>query len=120
MTSSPDFLYSLHLAVVVLNGGAAILLGFMLWSASLTNHDPFTKVFLKMLAGASWGHALAIIGQMYRASSILAEDVPLSGSVAGVVGRIIELGAYCVPIWFMLRPATRKALNGASAHKAID
>lgn len=112
MNISPDVLNGLHLGVVVLNGGAAVLLGLMLWSASLTNRDPFTTTFLKMLAGASWGHALAIVGQMYRASTILAEDVPLNGTLGGFAGRVVELSAYCVPIWFMLRPGTKKALNG--------
>jgi hypothetical protein len=120
MTSPPDVLYAFHLAVMVLNGAAAGLLGLLLWNASITNYDEFTKVFLKMLAGAAWGHGLAIAAQMYRAGRLLAENVPVDGAVIGLVGRMIECAAFCVPIWFMLRPETRRALKGASRPKPVE
>lgn len=114
MNVSPGTFYAIHLAVMVLNGAASALLGHLLWNAAVGNRDTFTQTFLKMLAGASWGHGLAIVAQMYRAARILAEDVPTDGALIGLLGRVVELAAFCVPIWFMLRPETRKALNGAS------
>lgn len=118
MTTTPDALYSIHLGVMILNGAAPFLLGLLLWLASITNYDPFTKRLLKVLAVAYWGHSLAIVAQMYRAGRILAEDVPVDGALIGLLGRVLEVAFYCVPIWIMLKPETQKRLNGGN--KVVD
>lgn len=114
MTTSPDILHSVHIGIGVLTAAALALLAMMFWNSSLTNRDQFTTSFLKLLTIISWARVFAIISTMYRSARILAEDVPVDANVVSYVGRGLELAAYCVMIRFMLRPQTRKALNGAS------
>lgn len=115
MTPSPEALYSIHIGIGVLTGAALALLAMMFWNASLTNRDTFTTMFLRLLAGASVARVLEIAGAMYRAAEIPADAVPQRAVVVGLAGRAVELTAYCIMIWFMLRPDTKKALNGAGS-----
>lgn len=107
-----ETLQAAHIAVGVLTGAAAALLGLMFWNSSTTNRDPFTTVFLKVLSVMTTGKTAEIAAAMYRASQIQAEAVPVNAAVAGIVGRGIELSLYLIMIWFLLRPETKRRLNG--------
>jgi hypothetical protein len=112
MTPSPDDFYALGIVTGSLTAAALALLGMMFWNASLLNRDPFTTRLLKLLAGAWIISAIGTIAALYRASRIAPEAVPDDGSWVGLTGRVLQLGWYCYVIWFMLRPETKKALNG--------
>lgn len=115
MTISPDALYNLNIVIGCLTGAALALLAMMFWNASLTNYHPFTKSLLKLLAGAWIIGGIQVATAMYRAAVIAPEATPQEGSLVGVSGRVLQLAWYCFMIWFMLRPETKKALNGNSA-----
>lgn len=103
----------IHIGVGVLTGAAAALLAMMFWNSSLTNRDPFTTSFLKLLSIMTVGKAIEIAGAMYRTSQIESEAIPINAAVVGLGGRSIELALYLIMIWFLLRPETKRALNGA-------
>lgn len=107
-----DALQAAHISIGVLTGAATSLLALMFWNASLTNRDRFTTLFLKLLAMCAAAKAVEIGSAMYRASRIAAEAIPNDAALVGLSGRSIELAAYVIIIWFMLRPETKKALNG--------
>jgi hypothetical protein len=106
-----------HLAIGCLTAAATALLGLMFWNSSLTNRDQFTTLFLKLLSMCAVAKALEITSAMYRAARIPAVYVPTDAAISGLTGRTIELLAYCVMIWFLLRPETKRKLNGGGAYK---
>jgi hypothetical protein len=114
MIQSPDDLYALNIGIGSLTAAALALLGMMFWNASLLNRDPFTARLLKLLAGAWIISAIGTVTALYRAARIDPEAVPDDGSWVGLAGRILQLTWYCYMIWFMLRPETKKNLNGAA------
>lgn len=108
----PEVFQRAHLSIGCLTAAATALLGLMFWNSSLTNRDPFTTLFLKFLSMCAIAKALEIISAMYRAARIPAVCVPTDAALSGLTGRTIELLAYCVTIWFLLRLETKHALNG--------
>lgn len=107
----------LHIGIGVLTAGAAALLGMMFWNSSLTNRDRFTISFLRLLSMMTVAKAIEIASAMYRTAQIQADAIPVQAAVVGLIGRAVELGLYLAMIWFLLRPETRKALNGGSTSK---
>lgn len=114
MTIPHEALYGTHIGIGVLTAAALALLAMMFWNSSLTNRDVFTTGFLRLLAGCWVARAMEISSAMYRASQISPEAIPGHASVIGLTGRAVELTAYCILIWFMLRPETKRALNGGT------
>lgn len=108
----PEYLQLVHVVVGALAAAATALLGLMFWNSSLTNRDPFTTVFLKLLSGLAVVKAVEISSAVYRAGRIPALAVPVDAALAGILGRALELTGYVVMIWFLLRPETKRALNG--------
>lgn len=107
---------TVHIGVGVLTGAACALLAMMFWNASITNSHRFTTLFLKVLSVMTAMNLAEIAGAMYRASRIDADAVPVDAAVVALMGRTIELIMYLVMVWFLLRPETKKALNGATPH----
>lgn len=107
-----------HLAIGSLTAAATALLGLMFWNSSLTNRDRFTTLFLKLLSMCALAKAFEIVSAMYRAARIPAVYVPTDAALSGLSGRAIELIAYCIMIWFLLRPETKKALNGGNKNQS--
>lgn len=110
-----ESLQAAHIAVGVLTGAAAALLGLMFWNSSITNRDPFTTVFLRVLSIMTVGKTVEIAAAMYRASQIDSDAVPASAAMVGIAGRGVELTLYLIMIWFLLRPETKRALNGSAS-----
>lgn len=103
---------TLHIGVGVLTAAAASLLGMMFWNSSLTNRDPFTITFLRLLSLMSVAKAVEIATAMYRTAQIDADAIPAYAAIVGLCGRSVELGLYFMMVWFLLRPETKRALNG--------
>lgn len=104
-----------HLIQIVLSVLAACslaLLAFMFWNASLTSGSKFTKSFLQILSISSLLKVLEIVSACYRISQISAVAVPHGAYIVSIAGRGIELAGYLIMVWFLLRPDTRKSLNG--------
>lgn len=93
-------------------GATGGLLGFMLWNSSLTNRDPFTTRFLKYLALCSMLRVLEIAAAAYRTMRIDPSNIPIDANAVGWLGRCVETTAYIILILFLLRPETKRALNG--------
>lgn len=110
-----DILQGLQIGVAVLTGAATALLGFMFWNSSLTNTQIFTTRFLKFLSLCSVLKAVEIACAIYRTSRIDPASVPIDATIAALIGRGIEAAGYCAMVWFLLRPETKKALNGGGA-----
>lgn len=108
-------LHTAHIAVTVLIAGAAILLGFLFYASSLTSVSPFTVRFLRILAVGTALLTVEVFAASYRTSRMAPLCVPLDGAVIGLVGRTLELIFFMFMTWFLLRPETKKALNGATA-----
>lgn len=115
-----EALQALHISIGVLTGAATLLLGVMFWNASVTNRDRFTTLFLKLLSMCAVAKAIEIGSAMYRAARIAPECVPNDAALGGLSGRAVELVAYSIIIWFMLRPETKKALNGGQVVSKQD
>lgn len=109
-----EILQTCHLSIGILTGAAAALLGLMFWNSSVTNQHPFTTLFLKLLSVMTAAKVTEIVGAMYRAARIEPDSVPIDAAAVALVGRSIELALYLVMVWFLLRPETKKALNGAT------
>lgn len=107
-----ETLHSLQLAIAALAGASTALLGFMFWNASLSNRDRFTTKFLQLLSVGAVLKAAEIACAVYRTSRIAHEAIPQDASVAGLIGRGAEVVGYAILIWFLLRPETKRALNG--------
>lgn len=120
---SPDTIQEIlrasHIGIGVLTGAACALLAMLFWNSSLTNRDLFTTKFLQMLSAMTGAKVVEIIGALYRASRINADAVPVDATVAAVVGRAVELILCVVMIWFLLRPETKKKLNGATKTEVL-
>lgn len=109
---SPELLYALHIAISVLAGSTAGLLGYMFWNSSITNSSKFTSMFLRLLSLCFALRAVEIACSAYRTSQIAADAIPRMATVIGLAGRGIEMFGYIVMIWFLLRPETKRRLNG--------
>lgn len=107
-----ESLQAAHIAIGVLTGAAAALLGLMFWNSASMNSSPFTKMFLRLLSVMTVSKVLEIGAAMYRASQIEADAVPVKAAIAGLSGRSVELVFYFIMVWFLLRPETKRALNG--------
>lgn len=106
---------AIHIAIGVLTGAAAALLAMMFWNSSVTNRHPFTTAFLKLLSIMTAAKVVEIAGTMYRGGQIDPDAVPVVAAVIGLSGRAVELTLYLIMIWFLLRPETKRALNGATS-----
>lgn len=112
MTIPQESFQIAHVGIGLLTAAATALLGLMFWNSSLTNRDGFTTLFLKLLSMSAAAKAFEIASAMYRAARIPAIYVPNDAALSGLTGRTVELVSYCVMIWFLLRPETKRALNG--------
>lgn len=108
-----EFLHSLQIAAAVLTAAATALLGYMFYNSSLTNRQPFTTRFLKFLSLCSALNAVEIACAVYRTSRIAPGSIPMDATGAGLIGRCFELTGYILMILFLLRPETKRALNGS-------
>jgi hypothetical protein len=110
-------LHDLQFALSVLTIAISGFLGFLYYSASVTNPSRFTTLFLKVLCLCSLARAWEVASSAYRTYRIDAANVPIDALAVGVQGRFFEMASYCFLIWFMLRPETKKALNGVKSQE---
>lgn len=107
-------LHTFHVIVSVLAGANSLLLGVLFWSSSVTNQSAFTKQFLKFLTLCATLKTIEIAFAAYGRARIAPECIPWDSAIFGIAGRGIELAGYIVMTWFLLKPETKRALNGAS------
>lgn len=110
-----SILYNIQIVVSVAAAFGSGLLAFIFWNAAQTNGQSFTQKLLRILALCSALRALEIAGAAYRTARIAAACIPLDAAAVGLLGRGLEMGAYVFLILFLVRPETRKALNGKSS-----
>ena len=109
-----QFLHTAQIVVAVLVSAATLLLGFMFWNSSLTNTNAFTTRFLKILSVTAVCKGIEVVCATYRTARIATGNIPDDASLVTLAGRTIELAAYIFMVWFLLRPETKRALNGAA------
>ena len=107
-----EFLHGLHVTISTLAAGATVLLAVMFWNSATVNSHPFTIKFLKFLTLVLLMRAWEIASAAYRTARIAAECIPLDAKIAGLQGRAVELLSYVIMTWFLMRPETKKMLNG--------
>lgn len=107
-----DNLHMTQLILSLLAAFACSLLAFMFWNSSLTSGQHFTAMFLRLLSLASVFKAIEIVCASYHVFTVESLCFTFWGSVIGVAGRGIEVIGYFIIIVFLLRPETRKNLNG--------
>lgn len=93
-------------------GGCAALLAFILYNSSLTNGDKFTRKFLQLLAMMALLRAIEIMSATYRTVRIDDFCIPWDANLVGLFGRAGETLGSVIVILFLLRPSSKKALNG--------
>lgn len=102
----------LWVAASALIAGAESFLAYLMLSARRGCEDSFTKGLLKVLAICSITRAFEVCAATYRTLRIDSGSIPLDADAVGIIGRLAEFIVLAILIAFLLKPETRKALNG--------